>query len=92
MFVHAFGAYFGLAVSYIIEWRKGKQIENSLEEARYTSDIFAMIGKLVPSKNISHDNCLSQEQYSCGCFGPASTQSKQPETANKEPLLTHIYL
>jgi ammonium transporter Rh len=46
MFVHAFGAYFGLAVSYIIELRKGKQIENSLEEARYTSDIFAMIGTI----------------------------------------------
>ncbi|XP_015835085.1 ammonium transporter Rh type A isoform X3 [Tribolium castaneum] len=47
MFVHAFGAYFGLAVSYVIELKKAKTItDNGLEESRYTSDLFAMIGTI----------------------------------------------
>ncbi|CAG9832015.1 unnamed protein product [Diabrotica balteata] len=49
IFVHAFGAYFGLAVSYVLN-RKKKNKEGSSEtaaslaEANYTSDLFAMIG------------------------------------------------
>ncbi|RZB40446.1 ammonium transporter Rh type A, partial [Asbolus verrucosus] len=47
IFVHAFGAYFGLAVSYALELKQKKaEPEHSLEEARYTSDIFAMIGTI----------------------------------------------
>ncbi|XP_043590277.1 ammonium transporter Rh type A isoform X2 [Bombus pyrosoma] len=43
MFVHAFGAYFGLAVSFVFGM-KDKPKEHNLEGASYNSDIFAMIG------------------------------------------------
>ncbi|KAJ8684404.1 hypothetical protein QAD02_020196 [Eretmocerus hayati] len=43
--VHAFGAYFGLAVSFILGMKE-KPKDNSLERSSYQSDIFAMIGTL----------------------------------------------
>ncbi|XP_017759249.1 PREDICTED: ammonium transporter Rh type A isoform X2 [Eufriesea mexicana] len=43
MFVHAFGAYFGLAVSFVLGM-KGRPKEHHLEGPSYNSDIFAMIG------------------------------------------------
>ncbi|XP_058797600.1 ammonium transporter Rh type B-B isoform X2 [Phymastichus coffea] len=43
MYVHAFGAYFGLAVSFV-SGMKEKPKEHSLEGSTYESDIFAMIG------------------------------------------------
>ncbi|KAK1134644.1 hypothetical protein K0M31_007424 [Melipona bicolor] len=43
MFVHAFGAYFGLAVSFVFGM-KNKPKEHHLEGPSYNSDIFAMIG------------------------------------------------
>ncbi|XP_017784382.1 PREDICTED: ammonium transporter Rh type A isoform X2 [Nicrophorus vespilloides] len=45
MFVHAFGAYFGLAVSFVLT-RKQKLTdeERSMEASSYMSDMFAMIG------------------------------------------------
>lgn len=42
IFLHTFGAYFGLAVSYVVNDR---QASNLNEEASKDSDIFAMIGK-----------------------------------------------
>nr|XP_022914592.1 ammonium transporter Rh type A [Onthophagus taurus] len=44
IFVHAFGAYFGLAVSFILCRKKDIEEESSLEGSSYNSDIFAMIG------------------------------------------------
>ncbi|CAG9856090.1 unnamed protein product [Phyllotreta striolata] len=46
IFVHAFGAYFGLAVSYVMNRKKEGNSETavSLQESNYTSDLFAMIG------------------------------------------------
>ncbi|KAK7865269.1 hypothetical protein R5R35_012566 [Gryllus longicercus] len=48
MFVHVFGAYFGLAVSLVLghgaRIRKGEG--NALEGASYTSDLFAMLGTM----------------------------------------------
>ncbi|XP_076237995.1 rhesus blood group-associated glycoprotein Rh50 isoform X2 [Calliopsis andreniformis] len=43
MFVHAFGAYFGLAVSFVFGVKE-KPKEHHLEGPSYNSDIFAMIG------------------------------------------------
>ncbi|XP_008217364.1 ammonium transporter Rh type A isoform X4 [Nasonia vitripennis] len=43
MYVHAFGAYFGLAVSFVFGMKE-KPKEHSLEGSSYESDIFAMIG------------------------------------------------
>lgn len=43
MYVHAFGAYFGLAISFVLGM-KDKPKEHHLEGASYQSDIFAMIG------------------------------------------------
>ncbi|KAI4484356.1 hypothetical protein M0802_013132, partial [Mischocyttarus mexicanus] len=42
MYIHAFGAYFGLAVSFVFG-RKDKPKEHHLEGPSYQSDIFAMI-------------------------------------------------
>lgn len=43
MYVHVFGAYFGLAVSKILHHQK---IESQKEAAVYNSDLFSMIGTL----------------------------------------------
>ena len=40
MFVHTFGAYFGLMVSFVLK----RDFSSSSEGPTYTSDIFAMIG------------------------------------------------
>lgn len=46
IFVHTFGAYFGLAVSYVLDKKKrGSEVNSTLEGSSYTSDLFAMIGK-----------------------------------------------
>lgn len=45
MFVHVFGAYFGLAVSFVFGIKEKLDVHH-LEQASYQSDIFAMIGKL----------------------------------------------
>lgn len=44
--VHAFGAYFGLAVSFMLRPRSGENIAGPKEGATVTSDMFAMIGTL----------------------------------------------
>ncbi|XP_018301485.1 rhesus blood group-associated glycoprotein Rh50 isoform X1 [Mycetomoellerius zeteki] len=43
MFVHVFGAYFGLAVSFVFGLKE-KPKEHDLEGSNYQSDVFAMIG------------------------------------------------
>lgn len=45
MYVHAFGAYFGLAVSFVFGV-KDKPKQHHLEGSTYQSDIFAMIGTI----------------------------------------------
>lgn len=45
--VHAFGAYFGLAVSFVLRPKKSDlALTNNLEGPSYTSDIFAMVGTI----------------------------------------------
>lgn len=45
IFVHAFGAYFGLAVSFMVNRKKkGIYEEHAMEGSSYNSDLFAMIG------------------------------------------------
>lgn len=45
MYVHAFGAYFGLAVSFVLSHGIGTKTEgNKLESSSYHSDIHSMIG------------------------------------------------
>lgn len=44
--VHAFGAYFGLAVSLMLRPGKEQNEAGKYEGANYTSDIFAMVGTL----------------------------------------------
>jgi ammonium transporter Rh len=45
MYVHVFGAYFGLTVAKILQI-KGKDYENEKEGSNYHSDLFSMIGTL----------------------------------------------
>ena len=42
MYVHVFGAFFGLAVAKVLHHR---EIESKDESSNYHSDLFAMIGK-----------------------------------------------
>lgn len=44
IYVHVFGAYFGLAVAKSLQERK--QIESEKESSVYNSDLFSMIGKV----------------------------------------------
>lgn len=45
IFIHTFGAYFGLGVSCVLTKRmEGQLLDKSLEQSSYTSDLFAMIG------------------------------------------------
>ncbi len=45
MFVHVFGAYFGIAVARVI-YTKDVHTEHKKEGSVYHSDVFAMIGRL----------------------------------------------
>lgn len=60
MYVHAFGAYFGLAVAKVLHH---KDLENENEGSNYNSDLFSMIGTLFlwafwvySLKHISHSH------------------------------------
>lgn len=44
MYVHVFGAYFGLAVAKVLQGKK--EIESTKESSHYHSDLFSMIGTL----------------------------------------------
>ena len=58
IFVHAFGAYFGLAVSYVLGRKKNAlNGENPLEGSSYTSDLFAMIGKTLIYRGTKFSAC-----------------------------------
>ena len=52
MFVHVFGAYFGLAVARILY--KSSQQDNDNEGSIYHSDIFSMIGLFPRKKQDKH--------------------------------------
>lgn len=43
MYVHAFGAYFGLTVAKVLNH---SEIENEKESSNYNSDLFSMIGTI----------------------------------------------
>lgn len=45
IFVHTFGAYFGLAVSFILHRKRPQDGEHDFE-SNYSSDVYAMIGKM----------------------------------------------
>lgn len=65
--VHSFGAYFGLAVSFILRPKPDQNGSGKLENASYTSDIFAMVGTLFlwifwPSFNAAYLNGIDQER------------------------------
>ena len=65
--VHAFGAYFGLAVSLMLRPSKEQNEAGKYEGANYTSDILAMIGTLFlwiywPSFNSVLANGTGQER------------------------------
>lgn len=65
--VHAFGAYFGLAVSLMLRPSKDQNEAGKYEGANYTSDILAMIGTLFlwiywPSFNSVLANGTGQER------------------------------
>jgi len=78
--VHVFGAYFGLAVSAVLNNRPDRkksanEIENDKEGASYNSDLSAMIGFIYIITNFCGIVCdilfySNQEQFFFGYFGP----------------------
>lgn len=46
IFIHAFGAYFGIAVALVMR-RRDFRVAEHLEGPQYSSDIFAMIGTIL---------------------------------------------
>lgn len=56
MYVHTFGAYFGLAVSRMLY--NHKVVAHDKETSRYTSDLFATLGKLTRKET-------STKSFSC---------------------------
>ncbi|KAF1536953.1 Ammonium transporter Rh type A, partial [Eudyptula minor] len=75
MTIHAFGAYFGLAVTLVL-YRPGLKNKHENEESTYHSDIFAMIGTLflwlfwpsfnsaIASETIYQTNAIVNTYYS----------------------------
>lgn len=73
MFVHTFGAYFGLAISFVFGMKE-KPKEHHLEGPSYNSDIFAMIGLfflLVICKILTRTltKCLRETKDICTAAG-----------------------
>lgn len=91
MYVHAFGAYFGLAVSFAFGL-KSKPTESPLEGSTYQSDIFAMIGTY--SKKTREESFIFKvlfffkELFFCGFSGHHSTVHHFKETINNVLLST----
>lgn len=46
MFIHSFGAYFGLAVAFVMDKKKARDPGSEKEGSVYHSDVFAMIGTI----------------------------------------------
>lgn len=66
MFIHTFGAYFGLAMSYVS--RRQQDCQSRKEESSYTSDLFAMIGAHVnKSTMLTGADLLSQRSIFILC-------------------------
>lgn len=60
IFLHTFGAYFGLAVTFVLN--KKEYREHSKEGSAYHSDVFAMIGKT--SLNVYYSAVIEIEPIS----------------------------
>jgi ammonium transporter Rh len=61
MVIHCFGAYFGLALSFVLK----RPADNAKEGSVYHSDIFAMIGKLIETvqvKKYEQQNLFNLQQ------------------------------
>lgn len=55
IYVHTFGAYFGLAVSRMLYTRK--IVAHDKENSRYTSDLFATLGELTMKETSINEGC-----------------------------------
>ena len=53
MFIHAFGAYFGLAVS-MMHRHRNLSLSEGLASSRYTSDLFSLVSSISLLKYICH--------------------------------------
>lgn len=82
MYIHTFGCYFGLALSWVlfIGNKDTNPFGHPHNYTTYNSDTFAMIGVLLsPAK--PH---INQVPSSCGCFGQVSTQPLLTVPLNSE--------
>ena len=53
MFIHAFGAYFGLAVS-MMHRHRNLSLSEGLASSRYTSDLFSLVSSISLLNYICH--------------------------------------
>ena len=83
IFIHAFGAYFGITVALVLR-RKNYSLSEKLEESVYHSDLFAMVSKSCSFTQILI-TFLRLELYSCGYSGQVSMPSLPTMMHTTEP-------
>ena len=78
IFVHMFGAYFGLAVARVIWDQKIEDSQNKGED-KY-SNLFSMVKRYLKCSTVTLRRCSLKRsgQFSCGCTGQASTGALRP--------------
>ena len=78
IFVHMFGAYFGLAVARVIWDQKIEDSQNKGED-KY-SNLFSMVKRYLKCSTVTLRRCSLQRsgQFSCGFTGQASTGAQRP--------------
>ena len=90
IFVHLFGAYFGLALSRVIY--DDNSVSSDKAGSSRLSDLFSMVNINLPF-NVDHNIIIRSGLCSCGCTGPVSMQEQQPqEMPSRGPSSTRTWL
>ena len=84
IFIHAFGAYFGITVALVLR-RKNYSLSEKLEESVYHSDLFAMVSRSCSFTQDYFFTFLRLELYSCGYSGQVSMPSLPTMMHTTEP-------
>ena len=84
IFIHLFGAFFGLAVARVLY--NPEHSTSQKEASSYSSDLFSMVLLTLGLKTVLYIPCHRLAQSSCGCSGQVSTPALLPqEMPSREP-------